>query len=85
METKLEDILADYSLEAPKRAVKKEVCNVLNNTLNTEFSVADINYQNGSVWVDADPMVRSQIHLHKQTIKETISKQLENRNIADIN
>jgi len=85
METKLEDILADYNIEAPERTVKKEVCNILNNTLNTEFSVADIDYQNGSVWVDADPMVRSQIHLHKQTIKESISQRLENRNIADIN
>ncbi|PSO46923.1 MAG: hypothetical protein BRC24_00335 [Parcubacteria group bacterium SW_4_46_8] len=85
METKLEDILSDYNIEAPERTVKKVVCGVLNNLLSTDFSVADIDYQNGSVWVDANPMVRSQIHLHKQTIKETISKRLENRNIADIN
>jgi hypothetical protein len=84
METKLEDILANYDIEAPERTIRKEVCAVLNDILNTDFSVENIRYQKGSIWVDTGPMVRSQIHLKKGSIKTAISQRIKSRNISDI-
>lgn len=84
METTIQDILDDYEIEAPERTIKKEICEVLNDLLSTDFTIDDITYQKGTVWIDTDPMVRSQIHVKKQTIKEQISQRIKDRNISDI-
>lgn len=85
METKLDDILADYDISAPERTVERVACEVINESCNTDLQIADVRYQQGTLWLDTTPLARSQIHMNKTDIRQNISDRLENRNISDIN
>ncbi len=85
METKLDDILADYDISAPERTVERVACEVINENCNTDLQTADVRYQQGTLWLDITPLVRSQIHMNKSSITKEISDRLENRSISEIN
>lgn len=84
METKIGDILKNYSITAPERVVCKTVCEVLEELLDVSIHIDSVRYQNGTVWVDTTPLIRSYIHLHKTKIQEELSTRIENRNISEI-
>jgi hypothetical protein len=84
MEVTIQDVIDDYEIEAPERTVKKEILSVINDVLNTDLSLESITYQKGTVWIDVDPVTRSQIHIKKNLIKKKISQEIESRSISDI-
>lgn len=84
METKIDNILEGYDIAAPERTVRKISAEVVNELLDTNLTVDDISYRQGSIWIDTDPLIRSQVHLQKQKIQESISERLDNRSISDL-
>lgn len=84
METKIDDILEDYTINAPEHTVRRIACEVINDVIGADLNAESVRYQQGSLWVDTDPTVRSQIHLKKEVIRSTLAKKVENRNIKDI-
>lgn len=85
MEAKINDILSDYDISAPERTVERVSCEVINEHCNTDLTTSEVRYQQGTLWVDVAPLVRSQIHMKKRDITEAVSDRLEKRNISEIN
>lgn len=85
MEAKINDILSGYDISAPQRTVERVSCEVINEYCNTDLTTSEVRYQQGTLWVDVTPIVRSQIHMKKRDITKAVSDRLEDRNISKIN
>lgn len=84
METKIDDILDDYSIDTPERTVCRVAAEVISDIIGTNISTNSVQYQHGTLWVDTDPLSRSQIHLHKDDIRSEIAEKINNRRVDDI-
>lgn len=84
MEIPIDKILEKYSVSAPDRSVRKQVVIVIKDVTGVSVSFEQVSYLNGKIRVDASPLERSQIHMHKEEILKRIEKDIDKVNIKDV-
>lgn len=84
MEIPIDEILEGYTVSAPERSVRKQVAAVINDVVGVSVPFKSVSYQKGKIRVDVSPLVRSQIHIHKEKILKQLAEDLKNRNIKDL-
>lgn len=83
MEIPIDKILEKYTVSTPDRTVRKEVVRTLNAVVGVDVPFENVSYQNGRINVDVSPLLRSQIHIHKEEILKMLADKLQ-RNIKDV-
>jgi hypothetical protein len=83
MEIPIDKILEKYTVSTPDRTVRKEVVKTLKDVIGVDVPFGEVSYQNGRINVEASPLLRSQIHIHKEEILKILTNNLQ-RNIKDV-
>lgn len=84
MEIPIDKILQKYTLSTPDRSVRQEVIETIKMVIGVDVPIEAVRYQKGRIHVDASPLVRSQIHIHKNEILEILKKSLKERKVKDV-
>jgi|AntRauTorckE6833_2_1112554.scaffolds.fasta_scaffold20867_2 hypothetical protein len=84
MEIPIDKILEKYTLSAPDHSVRKQVVVAIKDVVGVSVPIESITYQNGRIRVDTSPLLRSQIHIHKEAILENLKEELINKKISDL-
>lgn len=84
MEIPIDKILEKYSVSAPDRSVRKQVVTVIKEVTGVLVSFEQVSYVSGKIRVDASPLERSQIHMHKEAILKKIETDIDSARIKDL-
>lgn len=84
MEIPIDKILEKYTVSAPDRSVRKQAVSVIEDVIGVSVPFESVTYQNGKIRVDASPLLRSQINIHKEDILSQLTERLESVNIKDV-
>lgn len=84
MEIPIEKILKGYEIKAPERIIRQQIIDVLDDVLGVELDMESVSYNKGRIYIDADPLLRSQIQIKKEEILNKLSNQLKDKKIRDI-
>lgn len=84
MEIPIDKILEKYTVAAPERSVRKQAAAVIKEVTGVSVPFKSVSYQKGKIRVDASPLLRSQIHIHKDKILSRLEKELEERQVKDL-
>ncbi|MEX2514573.1 MAG: hypothetical protein WD335_00360 [Candidatus Paceibacterota bacterium] len=84
MEIPIDKILQKYTLSAPDRTVHKKVIETIKVVVGVDVPLEAVMYQNGRIHVDTSPLLRSQIHIHKEEILKLLKEKLEGKKIKDV-
>ncbi len=84
MEIPIDKILEKYTVSAPDRSVRQKAVSVISDVVGVSVSFESVSYQNGRIHVDASPLLRSQLHIHKEVILSSLEKELKKARVKDL-